>query len=147
PVAHLDAVADAMYGAGAGKIGHYSECGFEVPGTGTFRPEEGANPFAGQKGQRSRESEVRLETIVSTHVLGSVLAAMMAAHPYEEVAYDVYELANSHPYEGAGMVGELKEPQGLTAFLQQVKDTFGCGAIRYTDPVKEQVQRIAFCGG
>lgn len=147
PADHAEMVANAMYDAGAGNIGNYSECGFELQGIGTFKPNAQAQPFSGTHGERSREAEVRLETIVSAHALQQVLVAMLAAHPYEEVAYDVYELANTHPYEGAGMIGELPEAQDLGAFLQQVKQTFNCGSIRYTNPVKKEVQRIAFCGG
>lgn len=147
PASHLEEVANALFETGAGRIGDYSECSFQLAGTGTFKPEEGADPFSGTHGTRSREEEVRLEVIISSHQLGSAIPSMLAAHPYEEVAYDVYDLANVHPYEGAGMIGELPEEMPLTDFLNQVKERFRCGAIRYTQPVREKVRTIAYCGG
>lgn len=147
PTDHLEAVATALFGAGAGQVGNYSECSFQLSGTGTFKPEDGSTPFSGTKGTRSLETETRLEVIVSAHRLNTALAAMIAAHPYEEVAYDVYELANTHPYEGSGMIGELPESMAITDFLSRVKRDFGCGAIRYTKAVKETVRTVAFCGG
>lgn len=107
PEGHVDAVAAAIFAAGAGKIGRYGHCYFRIPGTGTFLPEEGATPFLGEVGREERVQEVRLETVVPAERLRSVLAAMHATHPCEEVAYYVYPLGNKAELHGLGRVGHL----------------------------------------
>ena len=147
PLKQAEAVRQSMFEAGAGAIGNYDACSFNLNGEGTFRAGEGTNPFIGEQGELHTESEVRIEMLVSKPELGKVLSAMTNAHPYEEVAYDVYSLENKHQEIGAGMYGDLPESIDTMQFLKQVKETFKCGAIRYTDPVKSSVQRIAWCGG
>ena len=140
-------VAQAMFDAGAGTIGNYSECSFEIEGTGYFKPSTQANPAIGKSGERASVSEKRIEVICSPHQTTAVLSAMKSAHPYEEVAHDVYELWNENQYEGAGMYGELPQPMESKTFLNKVKTTFNCGCIRHTDLVKKEIKRVAFCGG
>jgi hypothetical protein len=147
PKTHATELADALFGAGAGQIGEYDQCSFMTSGTGTFRPSESANPFVGKPGNQEKVEEVRLETILPAYKLHAVLGAMQLAHPYEEVAYDVLTLENANQYEGAGMIGELEMEMDLMDFLNHVKVTFSCGAIRYTQPVKSKIKRVAFCGG
>jgi hypothetical protein len=95
PESHVDTVRSAICAAGAGHIGRYAECTFGVPGTGTFRPEEGAQPYIGTTGKLERVNEVRLETILPKSSLPAVLSAMISSHPYEEVAYDLLPLKTS----------------------------------------------------
>lgn len=137
----------ALFAAGAGNIGNYSECSFASEGVGTFRPNESAQPAIGNADTTSSVQEVKLEFIVSKHQLNNVLNAMRANHPYEEIAFDVIDLANSHPYEGAGMIGELPQPIDTQKFLMELKQTFNCGTIRHTEIMEQKVQRVAFCGG
>ncbi len=146
PEENKDAVVEAMYAAGGGKVGEYDECSFQINGTGTFRGSENTNPTVGEKLVRQYEKEVRVEMILAAHRLNAVVKAMIEAHIYEEVAYDIYSLENYHQQIGSGMLGHLPEPMYSLDFLQKVKDTFG-GTVRYTSLIKDQVSRIAWCGG
>ena len=147
PREHTNTVAQAMFDAGGGRIGDYDECSFTINGEGTFRPLEGSDPWSGEQGKRSKDSEDRLEMVVSSHLTNKVCRAMISAHPYEEVAHDIVALKNTNQYEGAGMIGELESPMEETAFLQKLKDTFGVGAIRHTDLLNKPVKKVAWCGG
>ena len=147
PTAQLDAVRSAMAQSGAGHIGNYDECSFAVEGTGTFRAQEGAQPFVGEIGITHREPEARLEMVVPGEAVSAVRKAMLEAHPYEEVAYDRVAIENGRVDLGAGMVGELPKPMAWEAFADHVKSALGCQALKHTRPVKDKVQRIALCGG
>jgi len=147
PETHFEVVSEAIFAAGAGRIGEYSECGFSVQGEGTFRPDSTAQPFIGEANQRSQVAERKFEAVCSTHLINKIVQAMKSAHPYEEVAYEVFAMQNQNPYEGSGMVGELAEPMEAKAFLQEVKDTFHCGVIRHTDLLDKPISKVAFCGG
>lgn len=147
PFSHFEEVKNALFEAGAGSVGDYSECSFSTNGTGTFKPNENSNPFSGKIGEREDAEEIKLEVIVPNHQLNGIVAKMIQAHPYEEVAYDVVALQNQNRFEGSGMIGDLPEAVPTMVFLKTVKDVFQCGAIRYTNPTKEKVQKIAFCGG
>ncbi len=146
PLKDKDAVAEAMYEAGGGKVGEYDECSFQLEGTGTFRGSTNSNPTIGKIGVREYVDEVRLEMIVENHALSNVVAAMINAHPYEEVAHDIYTLDNSHQQIGAGMIGQLEAPMYSLDFLKMLKDNFG-GVVRYTSLVKDQISKVAWCGG
>jgi len=147
PHAHVDSVRTAMADAGAGHIGQYDQCSFSTQGEGTFRAQEGANPFVGAIGELHREPESRLEMVVPGDHSAAVFRAMSAAHPYEEVAYDRVLLQQRRDDLGAGMVGELDAAMPWEAFADHVKETLGCGAIKHTAPVKDMVKRVAVCGG
>ncbi|MFK7785523.1 MAG: Nif3-like dinuclear metal center hexameric protein [Crocinitomicaceae bacterium] len=140
-------VMNALFEAGAGGIGNYDECSFSTSGTGTFKPLEGSDPFSGEQGERENSLETKVEVLVSKHTLNAVLRAMKEAHPYEEVAYEVYPILNENNFEGAGMIGMLSESMPTATFLQHVKDTFKCGVIRHTDLTTDTIQTVAFCGG
>ena len=113
PPAALQAVTEALAAAGAGVIGRYSHCTFRGAGTGTYLPLEGAEPYAGEVGRLEEAEEVRLETVVPAHLVPRVVSALLAAHPYEEVAYDVYPLVATGGAGGVGRVGELKPPRSV----------------------------------
>jgi dinuclear metal center YbgI/SA1388 family protein len=147
PVDHLTPVMNAMSAAGAGAIGKYDSCSFQLEGTGTFRPLEGSNPFIGAQGTLERVKEIRLEMIVPSWNVPAVVSAMQKAHPYESVAYYLYDLANSSEEYGAGAVGDLKEPVTLRAFLQIVKRRLNVPSLRHTGNLKQTVRRVAVCGG
>ena len=142
-----ESVSQAMFKEGAGNIGDYESCSFESLGHGYFTPMDGSNPTIGEQGKRKKVNEARVEVICSTHNTGSVLQAMKKYHPYEEVAHDVIPLLNKNYYEGAGMIGELTKPMKFESFLKKLKKDFKTGCIRHTDKVKDEVKKIAFCGG
>ena len=147
PVDFHEVLSNALFEAGAGKIGNYSECQFYLEGTGTFKPREGADPFSGQIGNLSKANEIKAEYLVSSHRLKAVISAMEKAHPYEEVAHDIVPLANKNQTEGSGMIGTLDQEMDEVEFLSHLKQVFRCGAIRHTATLGRKVRTVAFCGG
>ncbi len=147
PDSHLEAVETAVFTAGAGQIGSYSECSFTSDGQGSFKGNEHSNPRLGARGKRETVGEKKLEVIVPVWKTGSVLEAMKQAHLYEEVAYDLIPMQNVHQEVGSGMIGRLEKPMATMDFLNFVKNTFQCGGLRYTTPVNEKIQTVAVCGG
>lgn len=147
PTDHAEAVRSAMFSAGAGSIGDYDECSFTLEGTGSFRPNESANPFVGEQGQRHSEPETRIEVIAPRHLSSRVISAAVAVHPYEEVAFDRYPLMNSAARIGSGMLGELPEAMDWQPFFDRVKKVLRASVIRHTDLPETPVRRVAFCGG
>jgi len=140
-------VRDALFAAGAGQIGNYSECSFTVEGEGTFKGGEGTDPFVGKPGLRYMNTELRLEMIFPAWIENELLKALLATHPYEEVAYDIFLLENKYQQTGSGLIGELTEAISSTAFLQQLKNVFGLTVIRHTPLLDKAVKKIALCGG
>lgn len=147
PTSHADEVRKALFSAGAGHIGNYSECSFNSEGTGTFKGSADTNPFAGEPGKLQFEQEVKIETIYPTHLEKKIIAALLSSHPYEEVAYDLYPLANTLPQVGSGMIAELEEEMDILEFLHHLKQTMQAGVVKYTEPIKQKVKKIAVCGG
>ncbi len=147
PVNHADEVRNALFEAGAGNIGNYSECSFSAEGTGIFKGCENANPFVGEPGKRHLENEVRIETVYPATLESKILMALVLAHPYEEVAYDLYALTNQNQQVGAGMIGELDTPMEAEAFLYQVKEKMRAHVIRHTEFTGRPIKKVAVCGG
>jgi dinuclear metal center YbgI/SA1388 family protein len=147
PESHLEAVRNAIFKAGAGVIGNYDQCGFTTSGTGSFRANDNANPFVGEKGKIHFESEIRFETILFTHIREKIVKALLDAHPYEEVAYDLYALENSNVEIGLGCVGKLTEPVSEEDFLQLVNSALGSKGIRYSRLTGKKISKVALCGG
>lgn len=147
PISHIETVRNAIFNAGGGHIGNYSECSFTNMGEGSFRPEQGTNPFLGIIGKRHVENELKLEVIFPNWLEASVINALKAAHPYEEVAYDIVQLSNEFQAVGSGMIGELAEPMNETSFLEFLKKQFELKVIRHTILYSQSIQKIAVCGG
>lgn len=140
-------VRDAIFVAGGGHIGNYSECSFNTTGTGTFKAGAGTHPYAGKQGERHEENELKIEVIFPGHLEARIVAAMKKAHPYQEVAYDIVALSNSHPGIGSGLVGELSQPTPEKEFLARLKAVFKLNIIRHTAFTSKPVKRVALCGG
>jgi putative NIF3 family GTP cyclohydrolase 1 type 2 len=147
PASHLDPVRNAILAAGAGHIGGYTECSFSSEGTGTFTGGSASQPFVGRPGIRHEEKEMRVEAILPTWLSRRVVKAMVAAHPYEEVAYDLVDLANAHPGVGSGLIGELPEPLEEGVFLEKIRQVFRVPVIRHTRLTDRVVKKCALCGG
>jgi dinuclear metal center YbgI/SA1388 family protein len=147
PQDYAEKVRTSIFNAGAGHIGHYDSCSFNVSGEGTFRAGEQTNPFVGQVGELHAEKEIRIETIIPSYLQGKVLNALLSSHPYEEVAYDFYPLENSWEQAGSGMVGDLETPEDEMLFLHRVKEIFECGSIKYTPLLHKSIKKVAVCGG
>jgi dinuclear metal center YbgI/SA1388 family protein len=146
PSTHVEVVRKAMGDNGAGAIGNYSHCTFVTSGKGTFLPQAGTNPYIGEKGKVTEVDEYRLETIVPVSLKQPVIKAMLAVHPYEEVAYDLYPLAMSLPI-GMGKIGLLPEAILLKEFVQQVKIAYDLTHVRVVGDIATKVQTVALLGG
>jgi dinuclear metal center YbgI/SA1388 family protein len=147
PKANAETVATAMGNAGAGKIGNYDLCSFRTEGTGTFRGNELTKPFLGTAQRFENVEEVRLEMIAPKWKLSSVIEAMKFAHPYEEVAFDVYPLENNSSDCGMGAVGTLQQELSEEDFLHFVKRKLQCSALKFSKGKTEKIFRVAVCGG
>ena len=147
PTDYAEKVREALFNAGCGCIGNYDSCSYNLEGSGTFRAQEGTNPFCGTIGELHKEKEVRIETILPSFKMRAVEKALIGAHPYEEPAYDFYALQNKWAQTGAGVVGELDEPETETDFLKRIKKTFEVGCVKHTSLNGRLIQTVALCGG
>ncbi|MCO5248969.1 MAG: Nif3-like dinuclear metal center hexameric protein [Chitinophagales bacterium] len=147
PIDATDSVKKALFEAGAGNVGEYSECSFQIAGEGTFKGSEKSHPFVGKRGERHTEKENKIEVLYPDYLERRVLSALFSAHPYEEVAYEIIGLDNVHQEIGSGMIGDLDEPISSKDFLNMVKIIMKTDVIRYTQIVKEKIQKVAICGG
>lgn len=147
PSGELDAVRNAAFAAGAGRIGRYGRCGFVLEGEGSFLPEQGAEPFIGRAGTEERVRESRFETIVPASRRTAVAEAVVAAHPYEEVAYDLMLLDQTLPAAGLGRVGTLPDGMALGEFAELAKRAYGVPALRVVGSLSRPVRRVAVLGG
>jgi dinuclear metal center YbgI/SA1388 family protein len=147
PLEHAGNVLDALHNAGAGHIGNYENCSFQVRGTGSFKPTEKANPHTGSRLQQEFVDEMRIEVILPAHLTGKVMAALRQAHPYEEIAHYLTPLSNENQEIGSGMTGELEQPMEPMAFLRRLKDSMDLKVIRHTRLISKPVKKVAVCGG
>lgn len=147
PEAQASQVRDALFAAGAGHIGNYSECSFNTGGTGTFKAGEGSDPFVGERGTQHHEAEIRIETVYKSQDERKILLALLESHPYEEVAYDIYPIANKLESVGAGMVGWLPYEMDGHDFLGLVKERMQAKVIRHTALLPKRIKKVAVCGG
>ncbi len=147
PADNAEKVREAIFTAGGGHIGKYSECSFNTKGAGTFKPEEGTNPYTGEVGTRATTNEEKIEVIFPVYLKEKLVNAMAEAHPYEEVAYDLLALGNNFQEVGSGLIGELTDEMDEIEFLQVVKQQFNLQIIRHTPLLQKKVKKVAICGG
>ncbi len=147
PTEHYEKVSKALFDVGAGHIGNYDSCSYNIQGKGSFRASEKANPFVGKKGAIHYEEETRFETIFPSHLQSSIINALIKTHPYEEAAYDIYPLDNEHSQVGAGMIGELNQEISEQDFLKKLKEVFKVSTIRHTPFLNKNIKKVALCGG
>ena len=147
PVLHADSVRNALFNAGAGHIGNYDSCSYNLKGEGTFRPREGANPHIGEIDTLHVEPEVRIETVIPIMKKEEVLRALLAVHPYEEPVFDLFPIANEWGQNGSGVVGVLPEAMPEQEFLYLLKDIFNLPTIRHTKIEGREIRDVAICGG
>jgi len=147
PKADSEQVRKAMFDAGGGAIGNYSDCSFILEGKGTFRPQDGAKPAIGSIGKTQIEEESRVEIMFPSYLSSQILAAMEKSHPYEEVAYYLHSLENANQYVGSGMIGELPEEMQGPDFLSFLKEALQLKVIRHTQILAGKVSKVAICGG
>lgn len=148
PASHAAQLLQGLFDAGAGTIGHYSECSFSSTGTGTFRGDASTQPFTGTPGGNTENAtEEKVEVLVPLHLRQKVLAALRQHHPYEEIAYELIALENTHPEIGAGLIGRLAEPVEEQIFLSLLKNNMKADCIRHTALSNKPVSTVAVCGG
>ena len=147
PDNHAAGIREAIFTAGAGHLGHYDMCSFNADGMGSFRGDDSTNPFVGESGKLHFEKETRIETIFPAYLEKQVIKALLEAHPYEEVAYDVYRLENDYGKVGMGVIGELPEAMTEFEFLQRLKERVGIPCIRHSVLRGMPVRKVAVCGG
>ncbi len=147
PKDYAEAVKEALFQAGAGNIGFYDECSFTISGAGTFRPLEGSDPFSGSQNIRENADEVMISSIFEKFKLNAVLTSVKKAHPYEEVAYQIYALENENHFLGLGRFGELETEMEEEAFLKFVKERFHLKVIRHSSFTGKKIKKIGVLGG
>jgi dinuclear metal center YbgI/SA1388 family protein len=147
PVDHAERVRQALFDAGAGHIGKYDCCSYNLSGQGTFRASEEANPYVGEKNALHYEPEIRTEVILPRYLEDRIITALRESHPYEEVAFDLYPLYNTAGFAGSGMTGELNPAMDQSRFIDMVKQRLGLALIRHTDLSGDPVERVAVCTG
>jgi hypothetical protein len=147
PKAAIDDVRDELFKAGAGNIGNYSHCSFNIEGVGSFNPSEKSKPTIGQKGKTHYEEEIQLNITFDSAKEKSVLTALFDNHPYDEVAYEVTTLDNSNQTIGMGMVGVLEHPMEEKDFLRMLKDKMQGSVIRHSKLLGKKVKKVAVLGG
>jgi len=146
PVDHLERVREAMF-AHAESLGDYKECSFSAAGEGTFTPLPGANPFIGNVGQREKVDEFRLELLLTRENVARAVKTLMAVHPYEEPAFDLYPLLNEGKTYGLGRVGKIASPTPLRVFVEQMAARLGCPKLRFVGNPAALIGKVAVCGG
>lgn len=147
PVEHTKMVSDALFEAGAGSIGAYSECSFRSQGTGSFKGDQSTHPSYGEKGKRHELTEDRLEMVVDQAHLNDVIRVLLRVHPYEEVAYDVLKLENKKSELGLGAVGDLSKAVNKNELIALVKTLFKLKTVRFVSGGQRSFKRIAICTG
>lgn len=147
PKEYSERVKEALFSAGAGNIGFYDECSFKIEGNGTFRPIEGSNPFSGKQNVRENAEEDIVSVIFESFKQNQIISAMKSAHPYEEVAHQIYQLENENQYSGLGMYGEFETEMDEKDFLGFVKDQFNLNIIKHSDFNGKKIKRVGVLGG
>lgn len=147
PQDKAELVRNAIFTAGGGVIGRYDLCSFNGQGIGTFRAGKNTHPYVGSKGKIHYENEVRIETIIPAHLERSIISALRLAHPYEEMAFDIYSLENTNPQVGSGMIGELPKPMKEKDFLALVMKNMQLECVRHSPLTARKIAKVALCGG
>lgn len=144
---NVEALRNSLFDAGAGKIGNYEDCSFNSKGIGTYMGNENSNPEIGNRFEFVENEEIKIEVTFEKHLQSKILKALFTNHVYEEVAYEIYDLQNTHQNIGLGMVGELKSPMSEGDFLTFVKEKMKCGSIRHSEFSGKSIQKVAVLGG
>jgi dinuclear metal center YbgI/SA1388 family protein len=144
---NVEQLRNALFDAGAGKIGNYDDCSFNSKGIGTYMGNENSNPEIGERFEFVEAEEIKIEVTFEKYFQPKILKALFSNHVYEEVAYEIYNLENVHQNIGLGMIGELTEEMSELDFLKMVKEKMNCGGIRHTDFLEKKIKKVAVLGG
>ncbi|MCG2611187.1 Nif3-like dinuclear metal center hexameric protein [Flavobacterium sp. SM15] len=144
---NVEQVRNALFDAGAGKIGNYDDCSFNSKGIGTYMGDENSNPEIGERFEFVEAEEIKIEVTFEKHLQSKILKALFSNHVYEEVAYEIYDLQNAHQNIGLGMIGELQVPISESDFLEMVKEKMETGGIRHSQFLNKTIKKVAVLGG
>ena len=144
---NVEQLRNALFDAGAGKIGNYEDCSFNSKGIGTYMGNENSNPEIGERFEFVEADEIKIEVTFEKYLQSKILKALFSNHVYEEVAYEIYDLQNAHQNIGLGMIGELDVPMSESDFLKMVKDKMQTGSIRHSQFLNKPIQKVAVLGG
>jgi len=147
PQPQLDQVRDAIWNSGAGVIGNYQKCSFNLSGTGTFYGSDASNPVVGQAGRLEQVEEVRLEVVCSSELLERALTALRLTHPYEEPAVDIYPLKSPSDGGGSGRIGTLETPTTLDVLNRRVAKVLRQPYVQFVGDPKLIVARVGIACG
>ncbi|AZJ35307.1 Nif3-like dinuclear metal center hexameric protein [Tenacibaculum singaporense] len=147
PFTEANNLREKLFEAGAGNIGNYDNCSFNVEGKGSYRGNENSNPTVGEKGKLMFEEETCITVTFDSYLEGKILSALFKNHPYEEVAYEVITLDNQNQNVGMGMIGELSSEMDEKDFLLFVKETFKTGCVRHSELLDKPIKKVAVLGG
>ncbi len=147
PQENANALKTALFHAGAGHIGNYSNCSFTVDGTGSYQANAGANPYLGKIGETHYEKESQISITYSKSHEAKILKALFSNHPYEEVAYEIQTLENKNQNIGMGMVGNLEKSMDEPGFFEFLKKKMNVSCIRHSDFLEKKIEKVAVLGG
>ena len=147
PKAQAEHVRNALFAAGAGKLGNYDECSFSSGGEGSFRPSQNSTPYVGKKVKRNIEDELQIQMVFQKHQTSQIIEALLSSHPYEQVAYEITSLANSNHNLGMGIIGHMPKSMKPSSFLKFVKKTLGTPSLRHSQLGTNNIDRVAVLGG
>ncbi len=147
PYSDANTLRDALFKVGAGTIGNYDHCSFNVEGKGSYRGNENSNPTIGNKGELQFEEETCITVTFNSFLEGKILKTLFNTHPYEEVAYEIITLENSNQHIGMGMIGEFPEEMNEVKFLEFIKKTFKTGCVRHSKLLDKKIKKVAVLGG
>jgi hypothetical protein len=147
PENFVEKIKSALFEAGAGAIGQYNECSFQVTGQGSFKGDANTTPFIGIAGESTITNEVKIEFIFPAYLKNKLVKVLLSEHPYEEVAYDIITLNNDYQLVGSGLMAELPEPMEEMQFLRMLQTCFQLSVIKHTPLLGKKIQKIAICGG
>ncbi|MCM3738718.1 Nif3-like dinuclear metal center hexameric protein [Oceanobacillus luteolus] len=147
PTSHIEAIKNVIGDVGGGEQGDYSHCSFEIKGIGSFKPIKGADPYIGKVGEITKVDEAKIEVLVTESKLNEVKKAVLKAHPYEEPAYDIIELANEGAEYGLGRIGDLSERIILDDYVKLMKQQLGLNHVRVAGNLEKEIKKVAIIGG
>jgi len=144
---NVEKLRNALFDVGAGQIGNYEDCSFSSKGIGTYMGNENSNPEIGERFEFVEAQEIKIEVTFEKHLQSKILKALFSHHVYEEVAYEIYDMQNTHQNIGLGIIGELEKPMSETDFLTLVKTKMQCGSIRHSAFLNKSINKVAVLGG
>jgi dinuclear metal center YbgI/SA1388 family protein len=147
PKKNAENLRNALFAVGAGNIGNYDHCSFNVEGLGSFQGNEASNPTVGKKGETHFEEEVQLGITFARHLEAKVIKTLHESHPYEEVAYEITTLENTNQHIGMGMIGELEKPINEVHFMTLLKTKMKVPVVRHSALSGKMIQKVAVLGG